>query len=103
MKLEDFEMYCPQNAHLSSFNFKGKEHEVVSAKGYNLIAGDKQKGGGAIPGTLSLVWNKFGEAYSREMAITQSTDFKELNCVIIFDGQVYQRDKRYDIKFPAAQ
>ena len=32
-----------------------------------------------------------------------STDFKELNRVIIFDGQVYQRDKRFDIKFPAAR
>jgi len=102
MKLEDFEKNCPLNAHLSSFNFAGKELEVVSAKGYNLVAGDKQKGGGTIPGTLSLVWNKFGEAYSREMAITQSTDFKELNRVIIFDGQAYQRDKRFDIKFPAA-
>jgi len=102
MKLEDFEKNCPLNAHLSSFNFAGKEQEVVSAKGYNLVAGDKTHGGGRIPGTLSLVWNKFGEAYSREMANAQNTNFMELNRVIIFDGQVYQRDRRYDIKFPAA-
>lgn len=102
MKVQDFESNCPKNAHLSSFNL-GKEQEVVSAKGYNIVAGDNQHGGGQIPGTLSLVWNKFGEAYSREMAIRESTNFEELNRVIIFDGQVYQRDKRYDFKFPAAR
>lgn len=103
MKLEDFEKNCPKNAHLSSFNLFGKEQEVVSAKGYNIVAGDNQHGGGQIPGTLSLVWNKFGEAYSREMAIRESTNFEELNRVIIFDGQVYQRDTNYDIKFTAAR
>ena len=97
MKLEDFEKNCPVNAHLSSFNF-GKEKEVVSAKGYNLIDGTGPIRG-KIPGTLSLVWNKFGEAYSREMAIVENTNFRELNRVIVFDGQVYQRDKRFDIKF----
>ena len=97
MKLQDFENNCPLNAHLSSLNF-GKEKEVVSAKGYNLIDGTGPIRG-KIPGTLSLVWNKFGEAYSREMAIVENTNFRELNRVIIFDGQVYQRDKRFDIKF----
>lgn len=94
--MDDFIKSCPLDAHISSFNFKGKEQEVVSAKGYNLIAASST-GKGSIPGTLSLVWNAMGEAYSREMAQKESTNFREMNRVIVFDGQVYQRNKVFDL------
>jgi hypothetical protein len=93
MQIIDFETHCPLNAHLSHFNLKGHEQTVVSAKGYNL----DEKG---IPGTLSLVWNEHGEAYSRNMTAEPSTDFREMNRVITYDGQVYKRDTTYDIHFP---
>lgn len=91
MKIFDFENNCPANAHLSHFNLKGHERTVVSAKGYNLENG--------IPGKLSLVWNEYGEAYSRNMAEQPTTNFREMNRVITFDGQVYKRDSLYDIHF----
>ena len=96
MQIIDFETHCPLNAHLSHFNLKGHEQTVVSAKGYNL----DEKG---IPGTLSLVWNEHGEAYSRNMTADPSTDFREMNRVITYDGQVYKRDTTYDIHFPTKE
>ena len=96
MQIIDFETHCPLNAHLSHFNLKGHEQTVVSAKGYNLDA----KG---IPGTLSLVWNERGEAYSRNMTAAPSTDFREMNRVITYAGQASPTDRRTDLKSPAAR
>lgn len=95
MQIKDFETHCPLNAHLSHFNLKGHEQQVVSAKGYDL----DDKG---IPGFLSLVWNEHGKAYSRNMAEQPGTNFQEMNHVITYDGQVYHRDSRFDIHFPRA-
>jgi len=93
MTIQEFETYCPKNAHLSHFNLRGKERTVVSAKGYNIADN-------GIPGPLSLVWNEHGEAYSRNMAEAPDSCLREMNRVITYGGQVYKRDMRFDIPFP---
>lgn len=97
MKIEDFEKNCPSNAHISGINLN-KEKQVLSARGYNILDYGKQ-GKGKIPGTLALVWNKFGEAYSRDMELNDPTSFRERNRVIVFEDKAYQRDPQFDIHF----
>lgn len=88
MTVSDFQSRCPQNAHISSINMKGKNLCVMSAKGFDVVDGK--------PGLKAIVWNKFGKAYSRVR--TQKT--KNWTKGIFFQGFLYERDEEFDLTVP---
>lgn len=88
MTVNDFQTGCPSNAHICSMNMKGANHCVMSAKGIEIVDGK--------PGPKSIVWNKYGKAYSR----VRTRQTQNWTKGIFFQGFVYERDEQFDLKVP---
>lgn len=92
--VKDFEKVKPDDVAFSQMLFKGGN--ISSVLGYDLVRNQR--------GNLSLIWDRDGHAWSRNITAKDGPDYMPLNGKNVLniyrhEGFLFFRDNRFDLKF----